>query len=451
MYSFAAHLVGFDPSISRALGLKQLRKIVRDQLDNICQPLPKVFQLSRANKPKVVNALLDPKYSFSTCEPKLMFKPGYCVPRRDPSLLCPRIILSLQGLSLADQLSALNATQGKLAFSTPTSAPLFNSLGGGPPPQESSGGAVAQMYNFALIPLQVRVFVDDADTAHLCQTLIIYIWDVRDITLGEFTVLDRIEVTVPVVYTKHNKYIANWRNIIREIQGTASTIRGRYAKLSYSRSFQDNFKIVILQADDAQIEDASITHRELLLDGSPEYCLHVDPVSDFLCNFRSPCTDPCDVGATLQHLSSLGKNCKVQSMVKLRTRGRCRQLIEEDTNVRQYNWLLGELRKRDGYEKFRDTKHNTKMYFAEVLDQWCFAVDFMDEYKGHLTPCSKKRVLKRDIQDVLDRGQNWLSQAKKGHGLYDVHRNHPEVVAALQDLDAKGHAELYELLKRISQ
>ncbi|KAL1711396.1 hypothetical protein EV715DRAFT_298156 [Schizophyllum commune] len=111
------------------------------------------------------------------------------------------------------------------------------------------------MYNFAPIPL---------------QTLIIYIWDVRDITLGEFTVLDRIEVTVPVVYTKHNKYIANWRNIIQEIQGTASTIRGRYAKLSYSRSFQDNFKIVILQADDAQIEDASITHRELLLDGSPE-------------------------------------------------------------------------------------------------------------------------------------------------------------------------------------
>lgn len=179
-------------------------------------------------------------------------------------------------------------------------------------------------------------------------------------------------------------------------------------------------------------------------------------------------TNPCDVGATLQHLSSLGKNHKVRSMVELRTRGRCRQLIEEDTNARQYDWLRGELRKRDGYEKFRDTKHNTKMCFAEVLDQWRFAVDFMDEYKGHLNPClvrfkphrsltltyknsQKKRVLKRDIQDVLDRGQNWLSQAKKGQGLYDAHRDHPEVVAAVQDPDAKGHAELYELLKRISQ
>ena len=48
----------------------------------------------------------------------------------------------------------------------------------------------------------------------------------RDAAIGELTVPDRVEVKVPVTYTKHDKYIADWHDIVREIQGTASAIRG---------------------------------------------------------------------------------------------------------------------------------------------------------------------------------------------------------------------------------
>ena len=61
---------------------------------------------------------------------------------------------------------------------------------------------------------------------HVQQTLIVYIRDVRDAAIGELTVPDRVEVKVPVTYTKHDKYIADWHDIVREIQGTASAIRG---------------------------------------------------------------------------------------------------------------------------------------------------------------------------------------------------------------------------------
>ncbi|KAL1671023.1 hypothetical protein EV122DRAFT_285420, partial [Schizophyllum commune] len=224
----------------------------------------------------------------------------------------------------------------------------------------------------------------------------------------------------------------------------------RYAKVSYSRSYQDDFKVAILQADGMRIQDVSITHPSLVLDDSPQYCLHVDSLKDPV-RRRAPSAEVAAAHENLQRLSSLGPDNKVRSMVEIRSRGRSRQLIEEDANARDYDWLQAELRKRPGYEEFRDTKHNSKMRFAEVIKQWGFAVAFMDEYKGRISPYTKRRVRKRDIQDVLDRGQTWLIIAKNGHRLQRTYHEHPELVTALANPDAKGYDELYQLLNRISQ
>ena len=63
----------------RALKLSQLRQIIKDQVDNIREPLPKTLKLNKASKPKVIATLLDPKYGFQTREPKLTFEAGYGV------------------------------------------------------------------------------------------------------------------------------------------------------------------------------------------------------------------------------------------------------------------------------------------------------------------------------------------------------------------------------------
>ncbi|KAL1669525.1 hypothetical protein GGF50DRAFT_110233 [Schizophyllum commune] len=420
----------FEAEELKALNLGQLRQIIKDQVDNIREPLPKTLKLNKASKPKVIATLLDPKYGFQTREPKLTFEAGYGVrkhvqhARRGRASAAGRrsstgLVQAQAGMptfSLAGPSDIANTTQGLSFFDPPLDIPPFNigTLGGGQPPVESS---VAQLYSLAPAPF---------------QTLIVYIRDVRDAAIGELTVPDRVEVKVPVTYTKHDKYIADWHDIIREIQGTASAIRGRYAKVSYSRSYQDDFKIAILQADGMRIQDVGITHPSLVLDDSPQYCLHVDPLKDPV-RRRASSPEVAAAHETLQRLSSLGPDNK------------------EDANARDYDWLQGELRKRAGYEEFRDAKHNTKMPFAEVIEQWGFAVAFLDEYKGCISPYSKRRVRKRDIQDVLDRGQTWLNIAKNGHRLHKTHGDHPELVAALANPEAKGYDELYQLLKRISQ
>ncbi|KAI4518362.1 hypothetical protein K525DRAFT_272735 [Schizophyllum commune Loenen D] len=420
----------FEAEELKALNLGQLRQIIKDQVDNIREPLPKTLKLSKASKPKVIATLLDPKYGFQTREPKLTFEAGYGVrkhvqhARRGRAPAAGRrsstgLVQAQAGMptfSLAGPSDTANTTQGLSFFDPPLDIPPFNigTLGGGQPPVESS---VAQLYSLAPAPF---------------QTLIVYIRDVRDAAIGELTVPDRVEVKVPVTYTKHDKYIADWHDIIREIQGTASAIRGRYAKVSYSRSYQDDFKIAILQADGMRIQDVGITHPSLVLDDSPQYCLHVDPLKDPV-RRRASSPEVAAAHETLQRLSSLGPDNK------------------EDANAQDYDWLQGELRKRAGYGEFRDAKHNTKMPFAEVIEQWGFAVAFLDEFKGCISPYSKRRVRKRDIQEVLDRGQTWLIIAKNGYRLHKTYRDHPELVAALANPEAKGYDELYQLLNRISK
>lgn len=66
-------------SPSRAMKLDDLRDIVNAQRDNINTPLPLKFKTYKANKPTLIDILLDPAYGFATRKPRLSFVPGFGV------------------------------------------------------------------------------------------------------------------------------------------------------------------------------------------------------------------------------------------------------------------------------------------------------------------------------------------------------------------------------------
>ncbi|KAL1740296.1 hypothetical protein HDZ31DRAFT_68075 [Schizophyllum fasciatum] len=458
----AALARAFEEKELKPLTVPKLRSIINEQRDNLREPLPQSLQLSKATKPQLISILLDAKYGFKTRQPRLSFEPGYGVRsrsqpgRKSRAAAEPDSLLTHQGgpSSATSALAPVLATAGHgqpLSGNAPQANPAsFGTfLDALETPDSSStprvgvqqslsevtGPPFDQLYTFAPSP---------------SQTLTIYVRDVRDLVFGEAVLPDRVDISVPVTHTKLGKSFVDWRDVIRQVQGTAR----RYAKISYSRTYEDDYKIAILQADDVSIEDATILHPLLALDASPTYCLHVDPLKDPV-RRHAPSPEIASARETLDRLSASSSDVKVQRpMSDLRIRGRARQVIEEDANARDFEWLQGELRKRDGYEQFKDGKHDARLSYAEVLAQWEFALAFMDEYSGVVNrayPRSRKRIRKQDIQNVLDRGQNWFRHAKRGRQLYRKLQNEPEIAAAVLNPEARGHADFLGLLESLDK
>ncbi|KAI4528903.1 hypothetical protein K525DRAFT_284419 [Schizophyllum commune Loenen D] len=429
----------FEKEELKAMRLDDLRDIVNAQRDNINTPLPLKFKTYKANKPTLIDVLLDPAYGFTTRKARLSFVPGFGVqkgPKRHKtggaavvSKTTPLVCDDQAGPSSNVMLDSAVCFSNAVAFDSSTFS--------GVPAMTFDG-----LYSFTAPPTSTEI-------------LTLYIHDTRDAVLGHLP--DMVQLNVPMSCNLSGQKVANWNEIIQELQKTASAITGENLKLSYARSAEDGYKIAILKALGSTITEAPITQSELVLNEGPwVYHLYVESVSR-LCLFTIISADP-RVPARfwpileqiLEQYSATSKDATLLSLRKIRKRGRARSLITQDAAARDKEWLESAFKGRDGYDTFVGTRHGMKKTYAEVAEQWEFAVSFLNEYTRKKFPHSGKEVLARHVWSVVSRQGTWFRDAREGHRLYQIHRDHPDIVAAVQNPSLTGRAEFLALLRRVA-
>ncbi|KAL1727137.1 hypothetical protein EV714DRAFT_275870 [Schizophyllum commune] len=445
----------FESDELRPLKVPQLRALVQSQLDNLKAPLPPSLKLSKARKPDLIRLLTDPAFGFTTRKPKLVFKRGVGVQKQKqkgrtrrgnasmnapsgsltPASSEPNNTATSQGLSSPSLCST--ATQplqhpGQRAISANAQTSNIGAPFLGDFNESSFGGfAFENVYGFDLPPTRI--------------TLKIYILDERSAA----PLPDLVKVTISVRRDLAGSAVADWNEIIREIQKTASAIRGSNLKLSYSRSDKDGYKIAILQALALPVDKAPIAEAELLVDeASPVYRLHVEPLGPTSpIPRRAPTPDVEAARKILERYSA--SHSGMRTMPQLRQRGKSRTIVDEDAAGRDREWLLDQVSKRSGYEVM-SKKHDTKMSYAVVAQQWAFAVSFLNEFTKRRFPHSNGPIYSYHVWDALSRKGTWCLAAKEGHRLYQEYADHPDVVEAVGDTSRKGHLGFLALLRQVA-
>ncbi|KAL1741351.1 hypothetical protein HDZ31DRAFT_84884 [Schizophyllum fasciatum] len=443
---------GFEPDELRPLKVAQLRDVVKSQLDNVKTPLPESFKLSKARKPTLIQVLTNPVYGFTTHEPKLVFKRGIGVQKQTRK--------RQRKVNSADTTMPPSPGLPEHALPSGVRRPTFEyNNGANTAASQSTAVAaralVAEGGNALVAPLGgfsentafenfsfENLYAFEPPAAQV--TLTLYVLDER----RPVALPDMVKISVSVVRNLAGGAIADWNEILREVQKTASAIHGSNLKLSYSRSDKDGFKIALLQVHTSPIDGASVVEAELLVDEAfPVYRIHVEPLGPISPVPRRASTPELQAALeTLRRHSSAHPG--MRQMPQLRQRGKSRTLVEEDAAARDKEWLQDRVKKRDGY-RVMSKKHDMKMPYARVAEQWAFAVSCIDELSKEQFPHSKKQVYSYHIWDVLARKGTWCLNAKEGHRLYQEYAEHPDVVAAVQDATQTGHNNFLALLKRV--
>ncbi|KAL1698185.1 hypothetical protein EV121DRAFT_274601 [Schizophyllum commune] len=449
----------FEKEELKAMKLDDLRDIVNAQRDNINTPLPLKFKTYKANKPTLIDILLDPAYGFATRKPRLSFVPGFGVQKGAKRRKTAGAAATSKATPLVPDNQAGHSSDAMLNSAGMSMSGTTNYPSQGMNTFDvfmSNGGVGAGMSDvagfdssaFSGVP---SMTFDGLYSFTSSSTLTLYIHDTRDAVLGHLP--DMVQLTAPVSRNLLGQKVANWNEIIRELQKTASAISGENLKLSYARSAEDSYKVAIQKAHASSIDEAPIARPELILDRDPSvYHLYVESL-DFgppLVPRRASTPDVAAAQQTLARYSTNDKDTALRPFSEICKRGKARSLITQDAAARDKAWLEAALREWDGYEDFADTKHGMKKTYAEVASQWAFAVSFLNEYTHRKFPHSGKNVLARHIWSVVSRQGTWFRDAKEGHRLYQQYREHPEVVAAIQDTSLTGRAEFLTLLKRVA-
>ncbi|KAI5899020.1 uncharacterized protein SCHCODRAFT_02559126 [Schizophyllum commune H4-8] len=451
-----AEVRGFESDELKPLKVAQLRALIKNQLDNLKAPLPPSLKFNKAPKRALIELLTNPTYGFTTRKPKLVFNRG--------------IGVQTQKKKNRTRRSDTNASPPSTSLATAISAPISSQHTGASQPQElgsspsllsaatqpslhqgqSASSASAHASNFLGNFDQSsfggfsfeNLYAFDFPPARI--TLTLYILDER----SPAPLPDLVKVTVSVVRNLAGGAVADWHEIIGEIQKTASAIRGSNLKLSYSRSDKDTYKIAILQALASPVDQASIFEAELLVDEArPVYRLHVEPLSPTSPIPRRAPTPVVDAALeTLERYSS--SHPGMRTMPQLRQRGKSRVVVDEDAAGRDKDWLRDQVSKRAGYEVMTK-KHDTKMPYAGVAQQWAFAVSCLNELTRQRFPHSKGQIYSYHVWDALSRKGTWCLAAKEGHRLYREYADHPDVVEAVKDTSRKGHLGFLALLRQV--
>ena len=95
-------------------------------------------------------------------------------------------------------------------------------------------------------------------------------------------------------------------------------------------------------------------------------------------------------------------------MPQLRQRGKSRTIVDEDAAGRDREWLLDQVSKRSGYEVM-SKKHDTKMSYAVVAQQWAFAVSFLNEFTKRRFPHSVRTISLISVMWHTDVRTEWAN------------------------------------------
>ncbi|TRM58705.1 hypothetical protein BD626DRAFT_633724 [Schizophyllum amplum] len=468
----------YEPEELRPFHVPQLCDIIRSQLDNILTPLPATLKLKRAKKQHLIDILLDSKYGFTTREPKRTYDPAHGVRVSRGRGRAGRVKASAGRAfkSSNSQIIGASSASALAPFLESSSLPFEDGLLSLPPDNDAPDFPGAFQYVqdagsavniFAAEEFGPGAFAHTTGTSfdklytmgHQIQNLSFNIYDRREVLPEQRVLPDRVDMTVSVTSDAAGQQAtAEWRDILGEIQKTASAIGGDNFKLSYSRPF-DQFKRAILQVvQGISLEEASNHCPKLVVDKeSFEYSLFIDSLG--YGPFLPQRAQSADLAAAHQKLEALATSStsKLLSMDEIRARGQARRVVEQDSAARDPElgrtmWLAAELRARDGYDTFNNAKNKMRdLRFESIANQWAFAIEFIDEYVvTKKYPGTDVEVSLQDTYTALKRKSTWVRVARDGLRRYRAHRDHPDVVAAINDPTCTGVEAFIGLLRGVA-